>query len=171
MVEVKILSKSKNIRLHTEEELKKHKKGKEYVARKLAEQDRLKDYDQMDVDDIPEHLDYLGKKEWKRITPLLKELPIAELDKEMLESYCTLHSSRRMLEKDIQEKGMTFSVMDREGNEVIRRNPSYEMLVNTIKEQRMIAGKLGMTMSSRLELAEPEKEKEEDEFVKLLKGS
>lgn len=156
---------------YSEEELKKHKKGKDYVAKRKAEQETLNNYDQLEADRIPSHLCYYGKKEWKRIIPLLKELPIAELDRELIETYCMLHGSRRRLQKDIQKNGETYKTYDEEGNLIgIRKNPSYDMLLSTVKEIRMIANQLGMTMNSRLELAVPEQEKEEDEILKLLKG-
>jgi len=156
---------------YSEEELKKHKKGKDYVAKRKAEQETLNNYDQLEADRIPSHLCYYGKKEWKRIIPLLKELPIAELDRELIETYCMLHGSRRRLQKDIQKNGETYKTYDEEGNLIgIRKNPSYDMLISTVKEIRMIANQLGMTMNSRLELAVPEQEKEEDEILKLLKG-
>ena len=46
----------------------------------------------------------------------------------------------------------------------------YSEFLSTIKEMRMIANQLGMTMSSRLEFATPDEEKEEDEFMRLIKG-
>ncbi|MCR1834985.1 phage terminase small subunit P27 family [Oceanobacillus caeni] len=156
---------------YSEEELKKHKKGKDYVAKRKAEQETLNNYDQLEADRIPSHLCYYGKKEWKRIIPLLKELPIAELDRELIETYCMLHGSRRRLQKDIQKNGETYKTYDEEGNLIgIRKNPSYDMLLSTVKEIRMIANQLGMTMNSRLELAVPDQEQEEDEILKLLKG-
>lgn len=155
---------------YSEDELKKHKKGKDYVAKKLAEQETLNNHEQLQADRIPSHLCYYGKKEWKRIIPLLKQLPIAELDREMIETYCMLHGSRRRLEKDIQKNGETYVIEDREGNKVIRKNPSYDLLMSTVKEIRMIANQLGMTMNSRLELAVPEEEEKEDEILKLIKG-
>lgn len=137
--------------LYTEDELKKHKKGKEYVAKKLAEQESLEKHEQLDVNNIPGDLGYYGKKEWKRIIPLLNELPIAELDRELIETYCMLHEVRkRYLKGDSEMK--------------------YSEFLSTVKEQRMIANQLGMTMSSRLELAVPDEAKEEDEFMKLIKG-
>lgn len=156
---------------YTEEELKKHKKGKDYVSKKMAGQEALKDYEQLESNRIPSHLCYYGKKEWKRIMPLLGKLPVAELDRELIESYCSLHGSRRRLEKDIQKYGESLKFYDNEGNlENVRRNPSYDMLLQTIKEIRMIANQLGMTMNSRLELVVPEEDEEEDEVLKLLKG-
>lgn len=156
---------------YNKDELKKHKKGKDYVAKKLAEQETLKDHEQLQADRIPSHLCYYGKKEWKRIIPLLKQLPIAELDRELIETYCMLHGSRRRLEKDVQKNGETVAVYTEEGELTgIKKNPAYDMLLSTVKELRMIANQLGMTMNSRLELAVPEQEKEEDEILKLLKG-
>ena len=136
---------------YTEEELKKHKKGKDYVARKLAEQETLNNYDQLNADNIPSDLGYYGKKEWKRIIPLLKQLPIAELDRELIETYCMLHEVRKRFLK---------------GDSDIK----YSEFLSTVKELRMIANQLGMTMNSRLQLAVPDDDKEEDEILKLLKG-
>lgn len=157
--------------LYSEEELKKHKKGKDHVAKELAKQDTLNDYDQLQVKPIPSHLDYYGKQEWKRIIPLLQQLPIAELDRQMIESYCQLHGYKRRLQKDIQEFGEVTNFYDDKGNLTNRRiNPSYNAYLSTVKEIRMIANQLGMTINSRLDLATPDEEKQEDEILKLLKG-
>lgn len=157
--------------LYTEDELKKHKKGKDYIAQKTAEQKSLEKYEQIEVEPVPKTLCRYGKKEWRRIIPLLQELPIAELDRELIESYCILHGSRRRLQDDVKTNGETYSIYDEEGNvKSIRRNPSYDMLLSTVKELRMIANQLGMTINSRLELAMPEEEKKEDEIMKLIKG-
>lgn len=163
------MTKKNRKKMHSFEELKGHKKGKDYVAKRLAEQEVLDEYDKLLTKPVPSHLDYYGKKEWKRITPLLNELPVAELDRELVETYCMLHAARRRLEQDIQKNGISYEVTDREGNDVVRKNPSYDMLLATVKEIRMIASQLGMTMSSRLDLATPNEEKEEDELVKLLR--
>jgi len=157
--------------LYTEEELKKHKKGKDHIARELAKQETLNNYDAIKVKPIPSHLDYYGKEEWKRIMPLLQQLPIAELDRQMIESYCQLHAYKRRLQADIDKHGTSINYYDSEGNLTSRRaNPDYNQYLSTVKEIRMIANQLGMTINSRLELAVPEDDKEEDEVLKLLKG-
>lgn len=157
-------------KIHSADDLKSHKQGKDYVAKRLAEQEALNNYEKIKTKPIPSHLDYFGKKEWERITPLLNELPIAELDRELIETYCMLHSARRKLERGVQKNGITYEVVDREGNDVVRKNPSYDMLLGTVRELRMIVSQLGMTMSSRLDLVSPDEEVEEDEVLKLLKG-
>lgn len=157
--------------LYSEEELKKHKKGKDYVARELAKQESLNDYKNIELKPIPSHLDYYGKQEWKRIIPLLQELPIAELDRQMIESYCQLHAYKRRLQQDIDKHSTVLTFYDKDGNITNRRaNPTYNQFLATVKEIRMIANQLGMTINSRLELAVPDVDKEEDEVLKLLRG-
>src|SRR5699024_1055638 len=157
--------------LYTEKELKKHKKGKDHIARELARQGTLNDYESIEVKPVPSHLDYYGKQEWKRTNPLLQQLPIAELDRQMIESYCQLHAYKRRLQADINEHSTVLSFYDSDGNLTNRRaNPAYNQYLSTIKEIRMIANLLGMTINSRLELAVPEEDEEEDEVLKLLKG-
>lgn len=157
--------------LYTEEELKKHKKGKDHIARELAKQETLNDYESIKVKPIPSHLDYYGKQEWKRVIPLLQELPIAELDRQLIESYCQLHAYKRRLQQNIEKYGTSINYYNDEGNLTSRRiNPDYNAYLSTVKEIRMIANQLGMTINSRLELAVPEEGQEEDEVLKLLKG-
>lgn len=162
--------KKKKTMVHTEEELKKHKKGKDYVAKRLAEQESLNDYTGLNLGAPPSYFEWYAKKEWERITPLLQELPIAELDRESIEVYCNLHASRRRLQKDLNKNGISYEVTDREGNEVVRSNPSFKMLLDTIKEIRALTSQLGMTMSSRLELVVADEKEEEDQIMKLIKG-
>lgn len=157
--------------LYTEEELKKHKKGKDHIAKELAKQETLNDYEAIKIKPIPSHLDYYGKQEWKRVIPLLQELPIAELDRQLIESYCQLHAYKRRLQKDIDKFGTSINYYNGDGDLVSRRvNPDYNAYLSTVKEIRMIANQLGMTINSRLELAVPEDNQEEDEVLKLLKG-
>lgn len=157
--------------LHSKEDLQKQKKGKSHVAKELARQDTLNEYDQLQVKPIPSHLDYYAKQEWKRIVPLLQQLPIAELDRQLIESYCQMHAYKRRLQKDIEKFGQSINYYNSDGNLTSRRaNPDYNAFLSTVKEIRMIANQLGMTINSRLELAVPEDDKEEDEVLKLLKG-
>lgn len=158
-------------RLYTEEELKSHKKGKDYIATELARQEKMNDFPQLSVDSIPHHLDYHGKQQWKAIVPLLNQLPIAEHDRNLVESWCILYSSRRKLQNDIQKNGLLLSEYDDEGNLIRhRKNPAHDMILSTVKEMRMIGAQLGLSVSSRLNLIEPEEEEEEDQFLKIIKG-
>lgn len=157
-------------KLYTEDELKKHKKGKEYVARELAKQESLTEYTQLNPE-VPRHLNYFAKQEWEKITPLLMELPIAQHDLNLVENWCLLYSQRRKLQREIDTMGEVIYVKDDEGNiKSMKKNPAFDMIHSVIREQRMLASQLGLTISSRLELSTGSDEVEEDEFMKLLKG-
>src|SRR5699024_6907879 len=158
-------------KLHTEERLKAHKKGKEYVAQELARQEKMHEYPQLDASKIPSNLDYFGKQQWKVIIPLLNQLPIAEHDRNLVESWCILYSQRRKLQRELDKNGEIITTYNDEGEiKNVRKNPAFDMLLATVKEMRMIANQLGLTVSSRLSMIEPEEEEAEDEFLKLIKG-
>src|SRR5699024_5489924 len=95
-------------------------------------------------------LGYYAKKEWKLIIPLLKELPIAELDRELIETYCMLQEARKRF----------FN-----GDSEMRCSEC----LSTIKVMRMIDNEVGMMMSRRLAYATTNEEKEEDNFMRLIK--
>src|SRR5699024_11067390 len=147
-------------------------KGKSYVAKELAKQETLNGYTQLDVEDVPSHLDYFGKQQWKRIVPLLNELPIAEHDRDLVENWCMLYSNRRKLQRDVQKNGPIIMEEDEEGNIISRkRNPSFSAFMEVVKEMRSLSGKLGLSVDSRLDMVQPEEKEEEDHFLKLLKKS
>lgn len=137
--------------MHTKEDLKKHKKGKEYIANRLAEQESMSKYTMIDINDVPESLNERGIKKWNDLIPLLHELPIAELDRDLVASFCEVHQ-------------------DRIGYRLGENDMTYNQYLSLVKETRMLANQLGMTMSSRLELTTADEDTEEDEITKLLKG-
>src|SRR5699024_9705551 len=138
---------------YSEDELKKHKKGKDYVAKQLAKQEAMTGYTQLDVDKVPPSLDYHGKKQWKRIVPLLNELPIAEHDRDLVENWCLLYSNRRKLQQDVQKNGAIIMQEDEEGNIISRKkNPSFSAFMEVVKEMRSLSGKLGLSVDSRLDM-------------------
>ena len=56
-------------------------------------------------DTAPEWLDKTAKKEWNRILPLIRELPVAALDLALLSMYCQTYSNyvnaTKQLEKEM----------------------------------------------------------------------
>lgn len=138
-------------RVYTQDELKKHKKGKEYVSKKLAEQEAMEEYSMLDINDVPESLGDCGMDKWFELVPLLHELPVAELDKGLITAYCSLYE-------------------DFVGYRTGELDISYNQFLSIVKEMRMLSGQLGMTMSSRLDLVTPDAETEQDAFMELIKG-
>src|SRR5699024_471620 len=158
-------------KIYTEDELKKHKKGKGHVAKELARQEKMNEYPKLDVDKVPSNLHYFGKQQWKVIVPLLNQLPIAEHDRNLVEYWCILYSKRRKLQRELDKNGEVITTYNEDGTvKNIRKNPAFEMLLATVKEMRMIASQLGLTVSSRLSMVEPDTEEEQDVFLELIKS-
>ena len=89
-----------------------------------------------------------GKKEWKRIIPLLEQLPIAELDYDRIKRYCQLVSLTDEAYRHIMQHG----TVNEEGT---KRTPQYFTYMDGIKELKSICGQLGMTIDSRMKLVVP----------------
>ena len=111
----------------------------------------------------PEWLDDIAKDEYKRIVPLLKELPVASLDYSLVNSYCMAYSDmvraseRLKEEEDIIETAHGTKLNQ---NHVIRRE--------AFKVINSVAPKLGMTIDSRLKIFTPKVEEKKDPFKEMF---
>lgn len=111
----------------------------------------------------PDWLDDIAKAEYKRIVPLLKELPVASLDYSLVSSYCMAYSDmvqaseRLKSEEDIIETAHGTKLNQ---NHVIRRE--------AFKIINSVAPKLGMTIDSRLKIFTPKKEEKSDPFKEMF---
>jgi len=111
----------------------------------------------------PDWLDDIAKKEYKRIVPLLKELPVASLDYSLVNSYCMAYSdlvraSKRLKkEDDIIETAHGTKLNQ---NHVIRRE--------AFKIINSVAPKLGMTIDSRLKIFVPKKEEKKNTLKEMF---
>lgn len=111
----------------------------------------------------PTWMDTEAKKEYKRIVPLLQELPIAALDYGMVISYCISYSDLVRASKALKKEEdiiETAHGTKLNQNHVIRRN--------AMDKINSIAPKLGMTVDSRLKIFVPKQEEKEDPFKELM---
>ncbi|MBC1491937.1 phage terminase small subunit P27 family [Listeria booriae] len=125
----------------------------------------------------PDWLNEAGKKEYKRISKLLRELPIAELDSTMIAMYANNYSRYIEANESLNKYGI-FSVEESEEMRVEqdgvvtviervvsrRKNPAYAIMIETGKEIRAMAGSLGMTIDSRMRLNIPKVDKKKSLF-------
>src|SRR5699024_12033090 len=86
----------KKRKITTTDTADKLKISKEEIAQRRAEEKALDRFEKIQ-DDPPHWLSYIAKNEWKRIIPLLKDLPIASLDLTMVASYCQIYGGMRQL--------------------------------------------------------------------------
>lgn len=149
-------------------DVKKHLTDEEKAQRKDMQQ-ALFEYPQL-KDEAPSWLKGSALNEWERIVPYLKaNTPISELDRALLADYCRSYSIVQTCNNDIIKHGV---VITNKETGVKKKNPYYEIMSQSIKDMKMIAVELGMTINSRakLEMNKAKNDKPADEFEALLDG-
>ncbi|WP_337227974.1 phage terminase small subunit P27 family [Staphylococcus succinus] len=129
-------------------------------AKKLTEKAM---HDLQDLDNkAPDWLDATARKEYDRIVPLLKELPIASLDLALVSAYCQAYSDYQRASVELAS-GETVTFTER-GSKV---NPWHRVKVDSFNIINSIAPKLGLTIDSRMKIFTPQsKTKEPDDPLK-----
>lgn len=112
-------------------------------------------------DEPPSFLVGEGLKEWDRIIPLLNEnIPISELDSTLIASYCAAVGTIVECQLDINDRG---TIVEE------KANPSVRMQSQAIKDMRLLASSLGISLDSRMKIAfNKTKEKPLDPFESLM---
>ncbi|MEK5331041.1 phage terminase small subunit P27 family [Lysinibacillus sp. FSL W8-0992] len=100
--------------------------------------------------------------EWNRVVPLLKsDIPISELDYSLIVSYCVAVGTIIECQNHIKDNG----AMLKDG----KSNPAVRLQSQAMKDMRMLANSLGMSLDSRMKLAfNKSKEKPKDAFESLM---
>lgn len=91
---------------------------------------------------LPDH----GKKEWKRVLPVLVAArKISEHELQTVESYCIATARIREAEAIIQRDGLTYVGP----NGDIKRHPASVLLKDSMEGARRLADALGLTPAAR----------------------
>lgn len=138
---------------------KKHETKNNLHKQDLAEAKLETDYLKLNSEKVPHYLDYHGKTEWERITPLMENLPISELDRSLLVQYCDMYSHYRKLQKYCADNGTTVTEINGAGNEVIKQSPYFKNLLAVQNEIVKLANLLGLSVDSRMRIAIQQTEK------------
>lgn len=138
-----------------------HRTLKEIEVRKDTEQ-RMTELKSIDTEP-PEHLDDIAQAEYRRIVPLLQELPIAALDYAQVSSYCQFYSN--WMQATAQMKNQDFVITTAHG---VRANPLIAIQRDAHASMASIAQKLGMTIDSRLKIMTPKKEEQKHDPFKEM---
>lgn len=107
----------------------------------------------------PDFLDDDAIQEWYRVLPLINELPIKDLDKGLLATYCQTYSNYKNATLKIQEEGMV--VVTERGSKL---SPHYTIQRDSVNTMNAICPKLGLTVESRLKIMEPKPKQQYDPF-------
>lgn len=109
----------------------------------------------------PSYLSSKARGEWNRMQKLVGQLPIGEIDRTVLESYCEAYATFRLSSEDINERG--HFVINSKGERV--PNPAIRVRNNAVSEMRATLTTLGLTVTERLKMAiEVAKEAEKESF-------
>jgi len=123
---------------------------------------------------IPNHLDELAKEYYKfLVTELEISNILSNLDIPLLEQTADCLSKMRQADEIINEEGIIIKQIDRYGHEIEKENPAVGTKQKYLNQFRFLATQLGLSPSSRAQLAGMQIEKEEEEkdpLLKILKG-
>ena len=111
----------------------------------------------------PDFLDDDAIQEWYRVLPLINELPIKDLDKGLLATYCQTYSNYKNATLKIQEEGMV--VVTERGSKL---SPNYTIQRDSVNTMNAICPKLGLTVESRLKIMEPKPKQQYDPFSEFF---
>ncbi|MBM6630313.1 phage terminase small subunit P27 family [Mammaliicoccus vitulinus] len=112
----------------------------------------------------PSYLDTIAKKEYKRITTLLKELPIASLDLSLVVAYCQTYSNYVQATQHLNKHGLVV-----ETERGTKLSSYYTAQRDSTDRLISLSNKLGLSIDSRMKIMTPKpKEEKEDKFGDLL---
>ena len=113
----------------------------------------------------PAYLDATAKKEYKRITTLLEELSIADLDLSLVVAYCQTYSNWVQATKHINKHGLVT-----ETERGTKLSSEYTVQRDATDRLLSLSNKLGLNIDSRMKILTPKKEStNKDPFEEFLK--
>ena len=105
----------------------------------------------------PEWLDDTAKEEYYRITKLLEELPIAELDLSLVVAYCQTYSNYITATKHINEHGLVDKT-----ERGTKLTIYYTIQRDSTDKLISISNKLGLNIDSRMKILTPKENAEKN---------
>lgn len=116
--------------------------------------------------EAPEWLDKDAVEEWYRVLPLINELPVKDLDKGLLATYCQTFSNYKNATLKLRDEGMVV-----ETERGTKLSSYYTVQRDSVNTLNTICPKLGLTVESRLKIMEPKQGKQYDPFSEFFEES
>lgn len=140
-------------------EMKSHFSTEEREQRQNANE-KLFDYQEMS-EKPPTVLKREALKEWKRIIATVKqEMPWSENDYQILVAYCLAVGVMHDAQRDLNKRGLVL--------EDGKTNPSVRAQSQAMKDMRMCASSLAMTLDGRLKIELNKPSESVDPFEELM---
>ncbi|CYV43457.1 phage terminase small subunit P27 family [Streptococcus suis] len=138
-----------------------------------AEKDKRKEVEELASDGLPmlpnsppTHFNDIAKAEYRRVIKGLRMLPIRNLDRAVLESYCTWYAVYKEISQKIDEQGLV--IYDEDKGWI--SNPLILTLEKATTNIRMTASQLGLTVDSRMKMFTPKKEEKKESLFDKFGG-
>lgn len=145
---------------------KKHLTKEEKIARKTI-QDRASDgFKNLQVS-APRHFDQVARAEYERIIHDLRTLPVRNLDRAVLESYCVWYSIYKQVYNQLKKTGYTY--FDEEKGTVVP-SPLVLTLEKATTNITRSASQLGLTVDSRMKMFVPKTEEKKTSIFDKFGG-
>lgn len=157
-------------RLRKPASLKKGKsESKEQLKERAEEEEKLKGNTDL-FKNIPEYLDDLAKQYYLfLITELEISNILSNLDIPLLEQTADCLSKMRQADEIINAEGIIINQKDRYGSDCIKEHPAVATKQKYLNQFRAMSQQLGLSPSSRAQLAGMKIEKAEEDEDPLLK--
>lgn len=141
---------------------------KEQRAVQAENESKLGEFTSLDFSKVPRELTKDEKKEWRRLAKDLAGLPLSELDRNLLITYCSYWSMYLEAKRNRDTNGVLVEE-ERNGYSIQKRNPAIDIMATASREIKAISSDLGLTVNGRLQIINQQNlgEDEDDPFANL----
>lgn len=131
-------------------------------------------------DKPPSYLKGTAAAMWRRLVPMIKADPIVnDMDRTVVEAFCTNYQLMRQAYDDIQENGITKPIYKTTISPVtgdvvatdftgFKRNPSTQILDSATAKLRSLGSELGLTPQSRADLMSIRTDDDDDDALEAM---
>lgn len=115
----------------------------------------------------PAYLGKYGSRMWDSMTKQLDKMGVLDAaDQNSIMLWCLAYDDMRENREYCKDKGGTFTVVDQQGNEIVREHPAARSARDAWKAMRGMLSEFGFTPAARARLGSSEEG--ENELTKLL---
>lgn len=147
--------------------------NKQQLNVRAVEEEKLKGAND-NVQNVPQYLDSLAQIYYQfLVTELEISGLLGNIDIPLLEHTADTLSKMRQLDEQLNKDGLIIQATDRYGNLVMKEHPAFGAKQKLLTQFRALSALLGMSPSSRAQLAGmkiEQQEQDNDPLLQLLKG-
>lgn len=148
-------------------ETNSHHNNKEDLEKMIKREEQLRGDNNL-IHDPPETLSEIGKGYYLFIVKQLdKNKVLSNLDIPMVEQAADCLDKMQIVDDILNEDGMFIQARDSKGNEFLKEHPAVKTKMQYLNQFRFLSGQLGMSPSSRAQMAQADVEAKVEEAKPL----